>query len=383
MKRIGLLGLSFTDPNKGCEALTYTFLNMLSRICPDTRIEIVCYVGSNDLGGIPEYFPQFDFKTFFLNIYSIRSWIDVYNDIKKCDCVFDGSYGDGFTGIYGTRRNFVQALRKQLVISANKPLYLLPQTYGLYKFPFKNWSIGLIKKASFAYARDTRTAQSVGSFVKVTSDMAFGLPYKPDMYRLVSKKLKIGINVSSLLWEKTGDRFNLSVDYQKFYHKILDYLTGSENYEVHLIPHVVDLKNYDSPENDCKITDLLKGEYGDKVILAPSFKNTIEAKSYISNMDVFMGSRMHATIGAISSGVATIPFSYCHKFESLYGNIGYPYLIEATKVSTEDAYKTFISFLSIVDEMRIAGNKSVTKAKEMLNQFEMDLKSSLEKQNLI
>ena len=33
---------------------------------------------------------------------------------------------------------------------------------------------------------------------------------------------------------------------------------------------------------------------------------------------------MHATIGAISSGVATIPFSYSRKFEGLFGNLEYP-----------------------------------------------------------
>ena len=52
------------------------------------------------------------------------------------------------------------------------------------------------------------------------------------------------------------------------------------------------------------------------------FKTAIQAKSYISNMDVFLGSRMHSTIGAISSGVATIPLSYAYKFEALYKEDG-------------------------------------------------------------
>ena len=42
MKRIGLLGLTFSDPNKGCEALTYTFLNMLRSAYPRKDIEIIC-----------------------------------------------------------------------------------------------------------------------------------------------------------------------------------------------------------------------------------------------------------------------------------------------------------------------------------------------------
>ena len=144
MKRIGLLGLTFSDPNKGCEALTYTFLNILRKLNDSQKIEVVCIWNSNDLGQIPNYFPEIKFEAYVLNIYDLSSWIGAYTKIKTCDCVFDASYGDGFTGIYGTRRNFVQAFRKQLVVWAHKPLFLLPQTYGKYKHPFKRWSISLI-----------------------------------------------------------------------------------------------------------------------------------------------------------------------------------------------------------------------------------------------
>ena len=37
MKKIGLLGLTFTDPNKGCEALTFTFLNMLQNFYKNSQ----------------------------------------------------------------------------------------------------------------------------------------------------------------------------------------------------------------------------------------------------------------------------------------------------------------------------------------------------------
>ena len=40
--KIGFLGLTFTDPNKGCEALTYTFLNMLREFYREKKLEIVC-----------------------------------------------------------------------------------------------------------------------------------------------------------------------------------------------------------------------------------------------------------------------------------------------------------------------------------------------------
>ena len=129
--------------------------------------------------------------------------------------------------------------------------------------------------------------------------------------------------------------------------------------------------------------DYLKKKYGEKVILAPAFKNCIEAKSYIANMDIFLGSRMHATIGAISSGVVTIPLSYCHKFEALYGNINYPYLISATKIRTEDDLKTAKEWIESPYALKDAGDKSVAVAKDKLIDFERNLVGSQKKLNLV
>ncbi len=100
-------------------------------------------------------------------------------------------------------------------------------------------------------------------------------------------------------------------------------------------------------------------------------------------MDVFLGSRMHATIGAISSGVTTIPFSYCHKFEALYGNIDYPYLISATKINTEEALNLAKEWIDHPEPLNIAGQKSVVIAKEKLRMFENDLVNNLKRLNLI
>ena len=385
-RSFGLFGLSFKDPNKGCEALTYTLLDMLQRLYPNDKLHLKGFVPLDELGEAQKTYPDLDLKGYYLNIRSPKSWFNIYQEVKKCDCIFDASYGDGFTGIYGTARNFVQALRKQLPVWAHKPYYLLPQTYGSYKFPFVKWSLGLIKKATLAYARDEKTAKEVGPFVKVTSDMAFRLPYNKDMYKFESNLKKFGLNVSSLLWDDdTRERFGLTVDYRQFYLGLIDYLINETSYEVHLIAHVVDADNFDAHENDYRICSLLKEKYADnnRVVLAPIFKTAIEAKSYISNMDIFLGSRMHATIGAISSGVTTIPFSYAYKFETLYSKLDYPYIISAKKRNTEDALKQAEEWITNPEPLNKAGLKAVEKAQNELSLFEEDLRESLKKEGLL
>lgn len=382
-RTIGLFGLSIMDANKGSEALTYTFLSMLQRFYPKDKLHIISFMSNNQIGEIKNYYPDMTFTCHYLNKINPYSWYKVYKEVKKCDCIFDASAGDGFTGIYGTARNFVQALRKQLPVWAHKPYYLLPQTYGSYKFPLKEWSIGLIKKANLAYARDEKTAKEVGPFVKVTSDMAFGLPYDKHIFQLSDRK-KIGINVSSLLWDdNTRARFNLLVDYKKFYSELIDFIIKETDYEVHLIPHVVNIENYNAPENDYRICSTLKHKYKDSVVLAPAFKTPVEAKSYISNMDIFLGSRMHATIGAISSGVITIPFSYAYKFETLYSNLNYPYIISAKKITTEEALNKTKEWISNPIPLKEAASMAVEKALNDLSNFEEDLKQSLKKEGLM
>ena len=381
--KIGFLGLTFTDPNKGCEALTYTFLNMLREFYKGKSLEIVCFMRTDEFGMIPQEYPEFQFKCHILNIYNPLSWISVYREIKECDCIFDGSYGDGFTGIYGTRRNFVQCLRKQMVFRAKKPLFLLPQTYGSYKFPFRKWSVRLIEKASLAYARDEKTAKEIGPFVKITSDMAFGLPYHKDMFTFDDTK-KIGINVSSLLWDdNTRGRFGLTVEYKKFYRELISYLIRKNEYQIHIIPHVIDSNNSSAPENDYRICREIAEEFKGKVITAPAFKTAIEAKSYISNMDIFLGSRMHSTIGAISSGVATVPFSYAYKFEALYSHINYPYVLHATQITTEEALKLAKQWISEPRKLQEKGKESVALALSELKSFKTDIKNHLIEENLL
>ena len=71
--------------------------------------------------------------------------------------------------------------------------------------------------------------------------------------------------------------------------------------------------------------------------------NAIPAEN--ANMDFFIGSRMHATIGAVSSGVSTIPISYSRKFEGLFETLGYNVSVDGRKLNTDEAVNKIKSYL--------------------------------------
>ena len=54
-------------------------------------------------------------------------------------------------------------------------------------------------------------------------------------------------------------------------------------------------------------------------------------------MDLLIGSRMHATIAALSSGTAVVPVAYSRKFEGLFGGVGYKHVVDLASCATDDA----------------------------------------------
>lgn len=374
MIKIGLMGFDFNNPNKGCEALSYSFVNMISEII-DEKIEIHVF-GYADLGRFPEKYPKIKFVWHRLKMKNPIYWIKLKKAFEECNCVFDITYGDGFSDIYGRMWNVNTDMAKQIANVSRTPLVLLPQTYGPYENDFlKKWAVYIVKNCALAFSRDQQSADEMSTWgckkVIPVTDLAFALPFDRNKYSLESDKLKIGINVSSLLWDG-GHNINLVTNYQEYCRRIITKYTSNLNFQIHLIPHVIDKKNYDSLENDSRICNILHKEFPDTV-LAPDFDNPIDAKSYICNMNVFIGARMHSTIGSMSSGVPTIPFSYSKKFEGLFGNLNYPYVISATKIDTDEAVcltETYIEHRAVLEEVR---KESISGVNQMLSLVKMEI----------
>ena len=343
MKRIVLMGFDFECPNKGCEALSYSFVALLKRIYPNEKLEISNLTHKDSLGIFPKKFPEIKFIHYRATYKSLSFYLKLMDCFRRADVIFDITYGDIFSDIYGEKWLLKTNIFKQMAIMSKTPLILLPQTYGPFKnLKLKKWSLYLVGKSTKAFSRDKISQEYIknecGVDIETVTDLAFALPFDAEMYHLESNKIKVGLNVSSLLWEggfTKNNQFGLKVDYQKYCRELIQRLLQTRKYEIHLIPHVIeDVEN--APENDLRPCRDLHAEFPETII-APAFSTPVEAKSYIHQMDIFLGARMHATIGAFSSGVTTIPFSYSRKFEGLYNSLSYPFLISGTKLSTEEA----------------------------------------------
>ena len=215
--------------------------------------------------------------------------------------------------------------------------------------------------------------------LQLTTDMAFALPYNEEKYTIDSNNIKIGINVSGLLWKGGFERknqFGLSFDYRQFIYDILTYFTDKVNAEVYLIPHVID--NAESARDDDYRYLKTISENNTFVKIAPAFSSPIDAKSFISKMDFFIGSRMHATIASFSSGVPTVAVSYSRKFEGLFGSMNYPYVVHGNEETIEEAENHIINWFNQRDIIKKQLLKSNSIIENSLLFFETELTKILE-----
>ncbi len=381
--KIGLLGFTINDANLGCNALTYSFLSIVQEICKD-KVEICFFGNVADLLDIKKMYPNIEFSNENIRVKDLRfRWIRLF---KSCDCVCDITCGDGFSDIYFPRHVFFTTLMKIMVEVVGTPLYLLPQTYGPFKSRFlegmARWSICHARRL---YARDKRSVDYIKSLcnkdaINVT-DLAFCLPFSRNTNSM-DEKIKVGINVSGLLWNggfRESNQFGLTVNYRKYINGLIETLQEDSRFTIYLIPHVIE-RNNDNLDGDVAICKELYQKY--RISNLYIARTPIEAKNYICGMDVFLGARMHSTIAAFSSYTPVIPFSYSRKFEGLYENLEYDYIVHGCSDDTDIAIEKTINWIENRGDMKKQIEMSMEKIESYLLVFRKDMEDCLNSLNI-
>lgn len=375
--KIGIISHLVRDYNLGCSALAISNIALMDEVFKNAGVEVEYVVI------LPESKEEIDIQAFTSlegitnNQYTYRTYPRLKAILKKpwliskskafegCDYIIDLCGGDGYTDNYGMIRLFAESVPVYMAKSKKIPILFAPQTIGPFKTKIgKKVAHHTLKKLQHLFVRDSSsfeccTKLKLKNITSQVIDVAFALPFKKQ--KVASDRIKVGINISGLLYNGGYNRnnyFGLSFSYKEFIDRLLALLTSDETYEVHLIPHV----NSDTVEidDDYRVCQKI-AEENSKLILAPRFDSPVDAKCYISGMDIFSGARMHSTIGAISSGVPVIPVAYSRKFNGLYNTLEYPYLIDAkADITLEEAIKQFCNYINEREQMMEAVERAKT-----------------------
>jgi polysaccharide pyruvyl transferase WcaK-like protein len=261
--------------------------------------------------------------------------------------ILDISGGDSFTDLYGPRRFRAMVLTKRLALDAGVPLVLLPQTLG----PFRSAearaeATEILRRAAAVWVRDAMSYTHLQA--------ALGPDFDPDRHRLgvdVAVALQArepaeldpglagwlapgrdfplaGLNVSGLLCNHADDArqsFGLAAPHTDQIEALARALLKSDPaLRLLLLPHVH--RPPGTPESDLDAAQRLVGRLGalgsERVRVLDAALPAAELKWVLSRLDWFAGARMHATIGAFSSGVPTLGLGYSDKAAGVFAECG-------------------------------------------------------------
>lgn len=358
--KIMLVGFEFESSNKGCEALSYAVMSMLNSIYDLRPLTIVNVNIHDSMGEFEAIYPNVKFINIRMRVKRTSFWKQLKRELKACDAALDITHGDSFSDIYGKSWFAQTTMVKTFLAYSNTPFILMPQTYGPFKAPWAiKWAKNVINHSDKIYTRDMISYEylkTLGVKKTITNalDLAFALPYVINKEK--SQKIRIGLNISGLLWNDCITKakgFGLTVDYCVYCRRLIELLLVDERYEINLVPHVLcdGREGEDFFENDSKAIRTLIKEFPN-CKFPNDFKTALDVKNFIANLDILVAARMHASIAAYSSGVAVIPFAYSRKFEGVYNDLDYPYVINGNKLDTEEAINKTLQYINMKEQLR-------------------------------
>lgn len=266
--------------------------------------------------------------------------------VSDADLVLDVSGGDSFTDLYGAARFRHIVAPKQIALSLGRRLVLLPQTYGPFNSSAsRHTARHLIDGAALAYARDPDSFDRLQRLLgdrfdparhRLGVDLAFGLPAREP--RLIEPAVAatlaaagqaplIGLNISGLLANRprrAASRFGLAGDYPSLMRRLVMRLLDETDARLLILPHVHAPRGHYESDLDASLAliESLAGHHavaaGERIAVVNEPLDACELKWLIARCDWFSGARMHATIAAVSSGVATAALAYSLKTRGVF-----------------------------------------------------------------
>jgi colanic acid/amylovoran biosynthesis protein len=224
-----------------------------------------------------------------------------------------------------------------LAVFAHKPTYILPQSIGPLKHAWERQIIRwVMNRARLVMVREPvslRTTQSIGinqSHVQLVPDLAFGLP--------VSNKqmgnqwlLDLGIDpqderplmgMTIINWGEQNKNFTKQGEYEKACADTIKWFITENHGRVILFPQVIGpYTSQDDRVPAHRIAEQLS-ELSNSIYQITHPLSLELIKAVYGCMDVFIGTRMHSNIFALSEGVPVIAIGYLHKTQGIAEMIG-------------------------------------------------------------
>jgi len=258
--------------------------------------------------------------------------------LAEVDAVLDVhgyAFGDPWLPHYVVRTSGFVSLCRML----RKPYIFLPQSWG----PFQRKSTqsgyrGICRDSTAFYARDRASRAYLAellaqpeSEIRLSPDIAFvfnhndyavgDVPPLPAILMTTSDPL-VGISPNMRVYERAGGG-GVGNEYIKALACICRQCIRLGARLV-LIPHEIRAPNRQAGvSDDCFLIHLLTGIVDDQSIIALTDQYTApQIRMVMERLDLLVGSRFHALVGALSAKVPVVALGWSHKYLELLTDVG-------------------------------------------------------------
>ncbi len=373
---ICLLGASFDTGNLGVSALAESSIKCILHKWPEATITLLASgreAGTHTLRmsgrevvvrKVPIRFCKNVFLSnhygwLFLYAIVVRllpfSWLKqrlagrntAFGVLMEADFFVDIAGGDSFSDIYGMRRFTLGFLTRLLPLMLKKDFVMFPQTYGPFsRLRSRLMARFILKRARRIYARDHAglafLRELLGSAIadqraQFAPDVAFLLdPRPPEKLEVdgleavrTPDSVVVGLNISGLIYYGgyTGrNEFGLNVDYKDLIDQIIGLLLAKPQTLVLLVPHVIPAAGYKgNVENDLQACiDVFERHcpaHPGRLFVARGRYDQAQAKYLVGRCDLFIGTRMHSCIAALSQAIPAVGVAYSKKFKGVFETV--------------------------------------------------------------
>ena len=272
---------------------------------------------------------------------TIRRFCPWIKCVASAALVGDIRGGDSFTDMYGSYSFAIASLPVIAVIWIRGRVVLFPQTYGPFQSSLsRNIAKYILRRADRILTRDRESAETIYGLIGQTEkvqfcpDVAFSLePVRPLSFDVVPPitfergSCLVGINVNGLMYNGGYTRqnmFGLKLDYVEFLNKLMVALLKQTSNQILLVPHTFGAPgNVESDPDACRLVmEAVSATDRRRVHLVNREYDQHEIKGIIGGCDVFIGSRLHSCIAALSQGIPTIGVAYSKKFKGVFETVG-------------------------------------------------------------
>lgn len=218
-----------------------------------------------------------------------------------------------------------------------KPVYLLPQTIG----PIQNgWERRLLRRLlpqmRQIYVRDDYSRQVLqasgvehGQLV-LTPDLAFGFQ-TPDQSAGVTLLQELGIDLTAdqpllgvtlINWGALESSFQGQTAYEAAVAQAIRAFLGNHGGRAILFAQVRGPRTIEDDRVPARRVQTLLQDLGQQVVVVEQAVTTAQLKAAYAHMTIFIGSRLHSNIFALTGGVPVIAIAYLPKTHGVMSMLG-------------------------------------------------------------